>query len=78
MIEHGWFSYCLKILRSISIEEAFYFIAPLTIFFVRKEHRLIAICFALIAVGPLYRFSARERVIEYYGFLSCFDSIAYG
>jgi peptidoglycan/LPS O-acetylase OafA/YrhL len=78
IIYYGWFSYCLNILWSIAIEEAFYLVAPPTIRLIRAEAVVGSLCAVLIVTGPFYRWFADERVEEYYSFLSCFDGIAFG
>lgn len=74
----GWFSYCLNILWSISVEEAFYFTFPLLCLFAR-ETRLIALAWiVLILVGPVHRAIWTTPMVQAYGYLSCFDAIGFG
>jgi len=78
IIHFGWFSYCLNILWSISIEEAFYFGYPLVMLALRHTRFVQAACVALILAGPLHRFFTSQHAAQYYCFLSCFDAIAFG
>lgn len=78
IIYYGWFSYCLNILWSISIEEAFYFSYPVVMLALRQTRYVQAACVGLIVAGPLHRFFTSQHAAEYYCFLSCFDAIAFG
>jgi peptidoglycan/LPS O-acetylase OafA/YrhL len=78
IIWYGLFSYCLNILWSISIEERFYIAWPLILRGLKNRGPVVALLLALIIAGPLYRVWADDRMRQFYGFLSCTDSLAIG
>jgi peptidoglycan/LPS O-acetylase OafA/YrhL len=78
IIEYGWFSYCVNICWSLSIEEAFYVLFPVVLVILRRASIIAAACIMLIIVGPIYRLSAETPAIQYQGFLSCFVAVAVG
>ena len=74
----GWFSYCLNILWSISVEEAFYFTSPL-LCLIARQTRFIALAWVVIIVaGPIHRAIWTAPTVQGYGYLSCFDAIGFG
>ncbi|MEO8360045.1 MAG: acyltransferase [Vicinamibacteria bacterium] len=67
------------VLWSLSIEEIFYIVYPLVLFFVRWTPARFAIAAALITIGPLARTSwATNDLDSDYAFLAGFDGIAIG
>ncbi|MEA2886573.1 MAG: hypothetical protein QOD11_933 [Bradyrhizobium sp.] len=78
LVKHGWFSYCMNILWSISIEEAFYLMMPLMCLMLKKNYLIIISWLVLIIVGPIYRAASTDSLMQHYSYLSCFDAIGYG
>jgi peptidoglycan/LPS O-acetylase OafA/YrhL len=75
----GYFNYCLNIYWSLSVEEVFYLAFPLVCVLVRRDALLAVLCIALIVIGPLYRSRhADDELFFMYGYLACFDAIAFG
>jgi peptidoglycan/LPS O-acetylase OafA/YrhL len=75
----GWFNYCLNIYWSLSVEEVFYLALPLVFLGLRRRWLLLACCFVLIAVGPIYRSIHFDDELFYEcGYFANFDAIAMG
>jgi peptidoglycan/LPS O-acetylase OafA/YrhL len=78
MAKAGWFSYCLNILWSISVEEAFYVTFPL-LCLIARDTRLIGLVWTVVIVlGPIHRALWPTEMVQGYGYLSCFDAIGFG
>lgn len=76
---HGWVNYPLGVLRSLSIEEAFYLAFPILCQRLRAESRLLAFWSAIIVIGPVYRlFHQGDEGGFLYSYFACFDGIAIG
>ncbi|WP_269501759.1 acyltransferase family protein [Burkholderia sp. IMCC1007] len=76
---YGWVNYALGVLWSLSVEEVFYLSFPLLCVALRRETRLLAFWFAIIAIGPVYRFThAGDEGGFLYAYFACFDGIAIG
>lgn len=79
MQSYGWFNYCLNIYWSLSIEETFYLAFPILAVLLRKRWLFVAVCLALIAVGPWYRgLHADDELFFECGNWACYDAIALG
>ncbi|MEG1053780.1 MAG: acyltransferase [Janthinobacterium sp.] len=75
----GYFNYCLNVYWSLSVEEMFYLLLPLSCRVLRQRHRIMLLCGAAIVVGPVYRsLHADNEIYFMYGYLACFDAIAIG
>nr|WP_314608124.1 acyltransferase [uncultured Janthinobacterium sp.] len=75
----GYFNYCLNVYWSLSVEEMFYLLLPLSCRVLRQRHRIMLLCGAAIVAGPLYRsLHADNEIYFMYGYLACFDAIAIG
>ena len=74
----GWFSYCLNILWSISVEEAFYFTFPLLCLMGRRTRFIALAWIAIIIAGPIHRAVWTAPMLQSYGYLSCSDAIGFG
>lgn len=75
----GYFNYCLNVYWSLSVEEMFYLLLPLSCRFLRQRHWTMLLCGAAIVAGPVYRgLHADNEIYFMYGYLACFDAIAIG
>lgn len=75
----GYFNYCLNVYWSLSVEEMFYLLLPLSCRLLRRRHALLLLCGAAIVAGPVYRsFHADNEIAFMYGYVACFDAIAIG
>lgn len=75
----GYFNYCLNVYWSLSVEEMFYLLLPLSCRLLRKRHSIMLLCGAAIVAGPVYRsLHADNEIYFMYGYLACFDAIAIG
>ena len=75
----GYFNYCLNVYWSLSVEEMFYLLLPLSCRLLRRRHAIMLLCGAAIVAGPVYRSLHADKEIYFmYGYLACFDAIAIG
>jgi peptidoglycan/LPS O-acetylase OafA/YrhL len=75
----GYFSYCLNIYWSLSVEEVFYLTFPLACALLKRDLLIIALCIAAIVFGPVYRSVHTDNEIYFmYAYPACFDAIAFG
>ncbi|PIF13340.1 acyltransferase family protein [Janthinobacterium sp. 13] len=75
----GYFNYCLNVYWSLSVEEMFYLLLPLSCRVLRQRHWIMLLCGAAIAAGPVYRsLHVGNEIYFMYGYLACFDAIAIG
>lgn len=75
----GYFNYCLNVYWSLSVEEMFYLLLPLSCRLLRKRHSIMLLCGAAIVAGPVYRgLHADNEIYFMYGYFACFDAIAIG
>lgn len=75
----GYFNYCLNVYWSLSVEEMFYLLLPLSCRLLRQRHWIMLLCGAAIVAGPVYRSLHADNEIDFmYGYLACFDAIAIG
>jgi peptidoglycan/LPS O-acetylase OafA/YrhL len=76
---HGYLPGSWDILWSLSVEETFYLVFPLTCVLLRKERVLLLPLLCLIIVGPINRtLLADQDPWGGYAYLSCMDGIAFG
>jgi peptidoglycan/LPS O-acetylase OafA/YrhL len=76
---HGYLPGSWDVLWSLSVEETFYLLFPLTCVFLRKERVLLLPLLCLIIVGPINRtLLADQDPWGGYAYLSCMDGIAFG
>lgn len=79
MEQYGYFNYAMNIYWSLSVEEVFYLAFPIICMFLRKKSQLLTLILLLMICGPVYRYIHRDNELFYmYGYLGCFDAIAYG
>ncbi|MBC9229769.1 acyltransferase [bacterium SPL81] len=80
IIENGWVNYVLGVLWSLSVEEVFYLLFPLTALLFRKKSFFIIVCCALILFAPYFRYLhyGAENGAYLYHYFSSFDGIAFG
>lgn len=77
--QHGWVNYPLGVLWSLSVEEMFYLLFPLSCLLLRRTRRLLLFWGILILAGPLYRLAHQGDEGGFlYAYLACFDGIAIG
>lgn len=75
----GYFNYCLNVYWSLSVEEMFYLLLPVSCLLLRKRVLIVLLCVAAIVAGPIYRGQHADNEIYFmYGYLACFDAIAIG
>ena len=75
----GYFNYCLNVYWSLSVEEIFYLLLPVSCILLRKRLLIVLLCCAAIVAGPIYRGHHVDNEIYFmYGYLACFDAIAIG
>jgi peptidoglycan/LPS O-acetylase OafA/YrhL len=75
----GYFNYCLNVYWSLSVEEMFYLLLPVSCLLLRKRVLIVLLCVAAIVAGPIYRGQHTDNEIHFmYGYLACFDAIAIG
>ena len=75
----GYFNYCLNVYWSLSVEEMFYLLLPLSCRLLRRRQAIMLLCGAAIVAGPVYRsLHADNEIYFMYGYLACFDAIAIG
>jgi len=75
----GYFNYCLNVYWSLSVEEMFYLLMPLSCLLLRRSWMIVLLCCVAIAAGPFYRSQHTDNEIYFmYGYLACFDAIATG
>lgn len=75
----GYFNYCLNVYWSLSVEEAFYLLMPVSCLLLRRQWLIVLLCLAAIIAGPVYRSLHTDNEIFFmYGYPACFDAIAIG
>ncbi|MGK5062000.1 acyltransferase family protein [Janthinobacterium sp. LB3P112] len=75
----GYFNYCLNVYWSLSVEEMFYLLLPLSCRFLRQRHWIMLLCGVAMVAGPVYRsLHADNEIYFMYGYIACFDAIAIG
>ncbi|QHH92981.1 acyltransferase [Acinetobacter gyllenbergii] len=80
IIENGWVNYALGVLWSLSVEEVFYLLFPLTALIFKRKPLFLLVCFALIVFAPYFRYLhyAEESGAYLYHYFSSFDGIVFG
>ncbi|UUM29209.1 acyltransferase [Acinetobacter colistiniresistens] len=80
IIENGWVNYALGVLWSLSVEEVFYLLFPLTALLFRKNPCFLFVCVAVILFAPYFRYLhyGEESGAYLYHYFSSFDGIAFG
>ena len=80
LMQHAWyFNYAMNIYWSLSVEEVFYLAFPLLCFGLRRPWAIAAVWVLAIVAGPVYRsFHADDEIYFMYGYLACFDAVAFG
>ena len=63
---------------SLAIEEQFYLIAPIMVFFLRKKNVLLIVTLCLIVFSIFFRINSDNWYMEYTHFLSRVDSLSIG
>lgn len=75
----GYFNYCLNVYWSLSVEEMFYLLLPLSCRLLRRRQAIMLLCGVAIVAGPAYRsLHADNEIYFMYGYAACFDAIAIG
>lgn len=76
---YGYFNYAVNIYWSLSVEEFFYLIFPLSCLLLRKTKLIIFMLVSIVLIAPIYRYiNRKDEIIFMYSYLACFDSIAIG
>jgi hypothetical protein len=76
---YGYFNYAVNIYWSLSVEEFFYLIFPLSCLFLRKTKLIILMLVSIVLIAPIYRYiNRKDEIIFMYSYLACFDAIAIG
>jgi peptidoglycan/LPS O-acetylase OafA/YrhL len=76
---YGYFNYAVNIYWSLSVEEFFYLIFPLTCLLLRKTKLIVFMLVGIVFIAPIYRYiNRKDEIIFMYSYLACFDSIAIG
>lgn len=76
---YGYFNYAVNIYWSLSVEEFFYLIFPLSCLLLRKTKLIILMLVSIVLIAPIYRYiNRKDEIIFMYSYLACFDSIAVG
>jgi peptidoglycan/LPS O-acetylase OafA/YrhL len=76
---YGYFNYAVNIYWSLSVEEFFYLIFPLSCLLLRKTKLIIFMLVSIVLIAPIYRYiNRKDEIIFMYSYLACFDSIAVG
>jgi peptidoglycan/LPS O-acetylase OafA/YrhL len=76
---YGYFNYAVNIYWSLSVEEFFYLILPLSCLLLRKTKLIIFMLVSIVLIAPIYRYiNRKDEIIFMYSYLACFDSIAVG
>ncbi|WOE33233.1 MULTISPECIES: acyltransferase [unclassified Acinetobacter] len=80
IINNGWVNYALGVLWSLSVEEVFYLLFPISAILFKKEHFFIFLCITLIIYCPYFRHLnyGNDNGAYLYHYFSSFDGIAYG
>ncbi|EPG36075.1 acyltransferase family protein [Acinetobacter colistiniresistens] len=80
IIENGWVNYALGVLWSLSVEEVFYLLFPLTALLFKKKPYFLFVCIAVILFAPYFRYLhyGEESGAYLYHYFSSFDGIAFG
>lgn len=80
IIENGWVNYVLGVLWSLSVEEVFYLLFPLTALLFKRKSFFIFVCCVLILFAPYFRYLhyGAESGAYLYHYFSSFDGIAFG
>ncbi len=79
MQKYGYFNYAMNIYWSLSVEEVFYLAFPLACILLRKSKHNLWFAALLIIIGPIYRYAHQHDELYFmYGYLGCFDAIAFG
>ncbi len=81
MQKYDYFNYCLNILWSLSVEEVFYLMFPITALTLKKPKFLLSFLALFVFIGPYYRYLHRNDetdIFALYNYLACFDAIAIG
>jgi peptidoglycan/LPS O-acetylase OafA/YrhL len=76
---HGYLPGAWDILWSLSVEETFYVLFPITCLLLRRESLLLLPLSCLLILGPVNRtLFAQQDPWGQYAYLSCMDGIAFG
>jgi peptidoglycan/LPS O-acetylase OafA/YrhL len=74
----GYLPGAWDVLWTLSVEETFYVVFPLTCLLLRRESLIVCALLVLIAVGPVSRVLSQGDPWDSYAYLSCLDCIAFG
>jgi len=79
MQHQGYFNYALNVYWSLSVEELFYLLFPLSCIVLKSQRYIVGVACVFIVIGPMYRWLHLDNGIDYrYAYLACFDSISFG